>query len=361
AQRVFRQLEGFGSYGFPESHAASFALLVYVSSWIKCFYPDIFACALLNSMPMGFYQPAQIVIDAKKHGVEVRPVDINHSTWDNRLEEKSGAYCVLRLGFRQVKGLREEDIGLIIKNRQQHYTCMNQLREIGLSQAVLEKLADADAFRSMGLDRRQALWEVSVKDNPVALFRQQQVPAENVSLPLMTTSEHVVQDYAATSLSLKAHPVSFIRDKLQQLHITPTAELSTLRDGMSVKVAGLVLVRQRPGTAGGICFMTIEDETGFANLVIFQSLFEQFRKPILQSRLIMAEGKVQIEGEVIHVIVKACYDFSRLLRHLTPAFQKDPPVNTLSRADEKSAPPVPDKRSQPKQQEKLFPDARNFK
>ncbi|HEU4471947.1 MAG TPA: error-prone DNA polymerase, partial [Flavisolibacter sp.] len=203
AQRVFRQLEGFGSYGFPESHAASFALLVYVSSWIKCFYPDIFACALLNSMPMGFYQPAQIVIDAKKHGVEVRPVDINHSAWDNRLEEKSGAYCALRLGFRQVKGLREEDIRLITENRQEHYTCMNQLRDRGLSQAVLEKLADADVFRSMGFDRRQALWEVSIKDNPVALFRQQQSPAENVSLPLMTTSEHVVQDYAATSLSLK--------------------------------------------------------------------------------------------------------------------------------------------------------------
>jgi error-prone DNA polymerase len=320
ALRVFKQLEGFGSYGFPESHAASFALLVYVSSWLKCYYPDVFAAALLNSMPMGFYQPAQIVIDAKKNGVEVRPVDINYSAWDNTLEEKSGKFNAIRLGFRQVKGIRQEDMQVVISGRKESFTSMNALRDLNLPQAALEKLADADAFRSVGLDRRQALWEISTNDRPIALFAGQ--PTEDatekaVALPKMTPSEHVVHDYAATSLSLKAHPVSFVREKLQQLHILSTKELSAGCDGMPVKVAGLVLVRQRPGTASGVCFITIEDETGFANLVVFQNLFDKYRKPILQSRLLMVEGKLQREGEVIHVIVKRCYDLSKFLRQLT--------------------------------------------
>jgi len=366
AQRVFKQLEGFGSYGFPESHAASFALLVYVSSWIKCYYPDVFACALLNSMPMGFYQPAQIVIDAKKHGVEVRPVDINYSNWDNQLEEIAGKHSALRLGFRQVKGLREEDMKTLIAARTKMYISINQLRDTGLSEAALEKLADADAFRSLGLDRRQALWEVSTKDRMVALFSGQpsaDANEKNVSLPEMSVSEHVVHDYAATSLSLKAHPVSFVREKLKQLHILSTNELTTAVDGQPVKVAGLVLVRQRPGTAGGICFMTIEDETGIANLVIFQNLFEEYRKPILQSKLIMVEGKLQVEGEVIHVIVSSCYDFSKLLRNLISINNKNLPVLALAYPDEKSILPGQNKRTQVSEnaQEKLFPEARNFK
>src|SRR6187401_2072647 len=197
AERVFKQLEGFGSYGFPESHAASFALLVYVSSWIKYYYPDVFACALLNSMPMGFYQPAQIIIDAQKHGVEVRPVDINDSDWDNKLEEKPGNYCALRLGFRQVKGLREEDMKVLTDRRDKPFNNINALREVGVPETALEKLADADAFRSMGLDRRQALWEVSTKnDRPVALFAGQDaadISEKNITLPGMSYSEHVVQ------------------------------------------------------------------------------------------------------------------------------------------------------------------------
>lgn len=366
AHRVFKQLEGFGSYGFPESHAASFALLVYVSSWIKCYHPDVFACALLNSMPMGFYQPAQIVGDAQKHGVEVRPVDINYSTWDNTLEEKAGNYCALRLGFRQVKGLREDDVNLILTARKKMYATINEVRDTALSEAALEKLADADVFRSIGLDRRQALWEITTKDRPYALFSGQlslEAKEENFSLPQMTASEHVVNDYAATSLSLKAHPVSFVREKLGQLHILSSKDLARATDGDIVKVAGLVLVRQRPGTAGGVCFMTIEDETGFANLVIFQNLFEKFRKPILQSRLIMAEGKLQVEGEVIHVIVRSCYDFSKLLRNLTPSKKENLPVLTLARPDEKSIPPGQNKRTQVREnaQEKIFPEARNFK
>ncbi len=367
SQRVFKQLEGFGSYGFPESHAASFALLVYVSSWIKCFYPDVFACALLNSMPMGFYQPAQIIIDARKHGVEVRPVDINYSIWDNKLEERSGKYCAMRLGFRQVKGLRQNDMDILLSNRKKMYSSINELRDINLPEAALEKLADADAFRSIRLDRREALWEVSTKDRPVSLFSGQtsaDAKGEQVTLPVMTTSEHVVHDYAATSFSLKAHPVSFIREKLEQLHIISTSKLTTGKDGDLVKVAGLVLVRQRPGTAKGICFMTIEDETGFANLVIWESHFEKFRKEILQSKLIMVEGKLQIEGEVIHVIVKCCYNFSKLLRHLTPSQNQEPSVLTLARPDETSIPPhAQNKTSHAREiaQENIFPGARNFK
>src|SRR5450432_1936147 len=350
AQRVFKQLEGFGSYGFPESHAASFALLVYVSSWIKYYYPDIFAGALLNSMPMGFYQPAQIVIDARKHGVEVRPIDVNLSAWDNTLEEKSGNYCALRLGFRQVKGLREEDMLVLISGRIKKYTNIIELRDAGISQAALEKLADADAFNSMGLDRRRALWEISTgNDQPDGLFAGKTPDPsseENISLPRMKTSEHVVHDYAATSLSLKAHPVHFVRGKLEQLRILTTDNLKAGRDGDIVKVAGLVLVRQRPGTASGVCFITIEDETGFANLVVFQALFDKYRKPSIQSKLLMVEGKLQREGEVIHVIVQRCFNLSKLLRHLTTAQNQDPSFMTLSRADEK-APNFPDENLKP--------------
>jgi error-prone DNA polymerase len=317
AQRVFRQLEGFGSYGFPESHAASFASLVYVSSWLKCYYPDVFACALLNSMPMGFYQPAQIVIDAQNHGVEVRQVDINHSDWDYTLEKTEGKYHALRLGFRQVKGVRENDIAILTSKRTSRYNSVDDLRKAGVPENALEKLADADAFRSVGLDRRQALWEVSTKDRNIVLFEGVPIAEKNIELPLMKTSEHVVHDYATTSLSLKAHPVSFVREKLTMLHITSTKDLAKKKDGDYVKVSGLVLVRQRPGTASGICFMTIEDETGHANVVIFEKLFEEFRKEVLHSRLIMIEGRLQIEGEVIHVIAQRIYNFSKLLKTLT--------------------------------------------
>lgn len=335
------------------SKSANFALLVYVSSWIKWYYPDVFACALLNSMPMGFYQPAQIIIDARKHGVEVSPMDINYSSWDNQLEEKAWKYCTLRLGFRQVKGLRQDDMELLILNREKMYSSINELRDAGISEAALEKLADADAFRSIGFDRRQALWEVSTKDRPVSLFSGQlaaDAKGENVSLPIMTASEHVVHDYATTSLSLKAHPVSFIREKLDKLHLVSTQQLSSLKDGDLLKVAGLVLVSQRPGTAAGICFMTIEDETGVANVVIFKSLFEKFGKEILQSRLIMVEGKLQIEGEVIHVIAKRCYNFSSLLRTLTASNNENLPVLTLAWPDDpdndRDHPPGLNKRSQ---------------
>ena len=321
ANRVFRQLEGFGSYGFPESHAASFALLVYISSWIKCFYPDIFAVSLLNSQPMGFYQPAQIIIDAQKHGVQALPVDVNHSYWDHTLEGEFGKkYHALRLGFRQVKGLNEEDIQVLVKGRGDGYSSITALVDAGVPLSAMERLADADAFRSIGLDRRRALWEVAaLQDRPIVLFEGQ--PSEStkegqIELPLMTAGEHVVQDYASTTLSIKAHPVSFFREKLDMLHVTPTGSLPAMKDGMFVKVCGMITVRQRPGTAKGILFVTIEDETGFANLVVWGKMFEKYRREILQSRLLMVTGKLQIEGEVIHVIVQHCTNLNSWLRNL---------------------------------------------
>ncbi|WP_025145484.1 error-prone DNA polymerase [Pedobacter jeongneungensis] len=367
AKRIFRQLEGFGSYGFPESHAASFALLVYVSCWLKCYYPDVFAASLLNSMPMGFYQPAQIVIDARNHGVEVRAIDVNYSFWDNLLEEKSGKYHAMRLGFRQIKGIAAEEMEFLVKGRTVPYRTIHEIMDAGVSQNTLERLADADAFRSLRMDRRQALWEVSaLADRPVALFEKQSSESEKepqLSLPLMSDSEHVVQDYATTALSLKAHPVSFVREKLSLLKILSTKETAESWDGRLVKVAGLVLVRQRPGTAGGVCFITIEDETGVANLVVFQQLFEKYRKEILGARLLMVEGKLQREGEVVHVIVKRCFDLTGMLKGLTDTGQEELPLLTLSRADERSPFPAENKRTQKREQMDgaVFPAARNFK
>jgi len=341
AERVFKQLEGFGSYGFPESHAASFALLVYVSSWIKCYHPDVFAAALLNSMPMGFYQPAQIVIDARNHGVEVRPVDINLSYWDNTLEEKSGKYFAIRLGFRQVKGLSFEDMQLLLHARQKPFQYVPSLRDAGVSMAALEKLADADAFRSIGLDRRRALWEVSaLSDSPIGLFKGQ--PSESVNepqltLPFLSEAAHVVEDYATTGLSLKAHPVSFVRPQLNNLKVVPTGNLSKMKNGDSIKVAGLITVRQRPGTAKGVLFVTIEDESGFANLVVWEKVFEKYRREIVQARLLMVEGKLQIEGEVIHVIANHCFNLSPLLKSMTTERNVASAVATLSRGDEKQS------------------------
>jgi error-prone DNA polymerase len=325
AHRIFKQLEGFGSYGFPESHAVSFALLAYISAWLKRRLHDVFTCALLNSQPMGFYHSDQLVTDAKRHGVDVLPVDINHSQWDNILEDRTGPsgattdtgrVCALRLGFRQIKGLSEEEVLPLLAGRVSPYTTVNALLDAGVTVKALELLAHADTFGSLGLDRRRALWEVSaLKDHPVGLFSGQ--PTESVAegeipLPVMPLPEQVTADYAATSLSLKAHPVSFIRPTLDRLGIGPVQRLTQGRDGDAVKVAGRVRVRQHPGTAKGVLFITIEDETGDANLVVFPNIFEAYRKPILQSTLLMVEGKLQIEGEVVHVIVRHCYNLSSL-------------------------------------------------
>jgi error-prone DNA polymerase len=357
ARRVFRQLEGFGSYGFPESHAASFALLVYVSAYIKCRYPDVFAAALLNSMPMGFYQPAQIVIDAQQHEVVVLPADINHSNWDNTLEPQEGTHCALRLGFRQVKGVNEADMQLLIVARAVPFTHIPQLRDAGLSLQALERLADADAFRSIGLDRRRALWEVAaLADRPAGLYEGQDsetVYEQEADLPKMTAAAHVLQDYKATALSLKAHPVTFVRPQLEQLRVFSNQRLADCKDGELVKVAGLVLVRQRPGTASGICFITVEDETGIANLVVFKNLFDQYRRQILQARLLLVTGVVQREGSVIHVVVQHCHNLNGLMHGLNERHQEP--------KREKNALPQLAHQAMRVVQGEIFPTARNFR
>ncbi|TCZ67050.1 error-prone DNA polymerase [Flaviaesturariibacter aridisoli] len=368
AEKVFKQLEGFGSYGFPESHAASFALLVWVSCWLKCYYPDVFAAAILNSQPMGFYQPAQLVQDARNHGVAVLPVDVNESGWDHdltpvTLSAAEGGRRALRLGLRLISGLRADDALLLLKHRGAGYASVNALRDAGLSDAALERLADADAFRSLGLDRRQALWEVSTKDRPQALFEGHAAPdalGEAVQLPLLLESEQVVQDYGALGLSLKAHPLQFLRPELDRGGCVRAADLVRMPHGAPVRIAGLVLVRQRPGTAKGVWFMTIEDETGTANLVLFPQVVETYRRKIVNARLFLADGTVQREGIVVHVIVKVGWDASRLLRKLIPAQPPTPShvsppeasavgggegepdisqISTLSRADEGSLSP----------------------
>jgi len=339
SRRVFKQLQGFEGYGFPESHAASFALLVYISSWLKYCYPEVFAAALLNSQPMGFYQPAEIVDDARVHGVIVRSIDINHSTWDHKLEEQDGLYRALRLGFRLAKGLKEEEMNLLVASAP--YRHITDLSNAGISQGALEILADADAFRSIGLDRRQALWEVAaLGDRPLALLES--LPSasagEQTKLPLMTAGEHVVQDFSSTGLSIKAHPVSFVRDDLDRLKVTPLDKLSTMKNGEKVRVAGMITVRQRPGTAKGVVFVTIKDETGFSNLVVWGKAFDKYRKEIIQSRLLMADGQLQVEGEVIHVVVHRCYNYNFLLEKLTAAPEQRPSLLSLSRDDETAAP-----------------------
>ena len=358
AERVFKQIEGFGSYGFPESHAVSFALLVYISAWVKCYYPDIFGAAILNSLPMGFYQPAQLVIDAKKHGVLFREADVNYSQWDNTLEEREGRYFAVRLGFRLIDGLKEEDMLVLLAGRSRPYTSIPALQDAGVPLSSLEKLADADAFRSLGLDRRQALWEVAaLADRPVGIFTGQASESAFegvVALPEMQLSEHVVQDYATTSLSLKAHPVQFMRDRLRNLGVLSADELRLRRNGEFVKMAGLVLVRQRPGTASGVCFITLEDETGQFNLVVWASLFEEYRKEILGAKLLMVEGHLQVEKEVVHIIVQRCHNLNRLLVSLDamPAAVGgeplvDPREAKAGRGEVRQA--------------SLFPEARNFK
>jgi len=364
AERVFKQLEGFGSYGFPESHAASFALLAYVSSWMKWKYPEVFAAALLNSQPMGFYQPAQIVIDARKHDVEVRPIDVNHSAWDNKLETSDGKYRALRLGFRNISGMREEDVQALISARIRPFAVVHELINAGVSQQTIEKLADADAFRSMNLERRTAWWEVAaLQDKPTGIYTGQPTESAhepNAPLPMMTASEHVIEDYAATGLSLKAHPVSFVRDKLHALRVTPSKNLNDLVDGALVKVAGLILVRQRPGTASGIVFITLEDEFGVANLVVFSKLFDQYRSEVLQSRLLMVEGKLQKEGQVIHIVAQRCHNLTGLLSSLSS--QESYPSVAMSRSDERTeSVSDPRNKNQSDAERDVFYKGRNFR
>ena len=398
AEKCFAQIKGFGTYGFPESHAASFALLVYASAWLKCRYPDVFACALLNSQPMGFYAPAQIVRDARDHGVAVRAVDVNASSWDCTLEpsfshldgrrwhddvvtgEGTPGDCdsphptllrkppfsraagegrlharhaamrddilgdhALRLGFRQVKGLHQVDMDRLVARRGRGYDSVRDLwLRAELTPAVLERLAEADAFRSLGLDRRDALWAVrglnragDKDDLPLFSAAPTAEREPDAALPPMPLGEHVVEDYRHLSLSLKAHPVSFVRDTLIRRRITVSAALAEHGDGRRVTVAGLVLVRQRPGSASGTIFLTLEDETGVGNIIVWPKVFEANRPAVIAARFLAVTGRVQHESGVTHVVAERFDDLTFLLTDLS---SRGAEIQDLARADEVKRP-----------------------
>ncbi len=373
AERCFDQIRGFGYYGFPESHAASFALLVYVSAWIKCHYPDVFLAAILNAQPMGFYAPAQLVRDAIEHGVEVRPVDVNHSFWDTTLESlprRGPLSHAVRLGLREVKGLAQAEAVRIVTARLRPYRTLAELqRRAGVSRETLAILAEADAFRSLGLDRRQALWEVhALAPRPLQLFAHAEAadgPGSNLppseagdepwlELPPMGLGEAVIEDYARLRLSLRAHPLALLRERLARRGIVPARDLWALAPGARAKVAGLVLVRQRPGSAKGVVFVTLEDETGFANLILWPQTFARFRTILLLARLLGAVGRLQREGRVLHLLVERLVDLTdelALLREdaLDPAAFD----GAIARADEV--------RRESRDLRRVMPEGRNFR
>ena len=357
AQRCFNQIRGFGEYGFPESHAASFAHLVYVSSWLKCHFPAAFAAALLNSQPMGFYAPAQIVRDAREHGVEVLPADVNHSQWDCTLEEiaervtpakaqkgRFDRHIALRLGLRQVDGLPEHIAARLIAHREEEgaFRDVASLRErAGLSPAHIERLASADCFSSMQLSRRQALWDarslIAGEDLPLfraAAERDEGAERAQTQLPLMPLSEEVVADYQTTRLSLKAHPMAFLRPALAERGFVKACDLRERKFRSMVQVAGVVLIRQRPGSAKGVCFITLEDETGVINLVVWPDLKEKQRRTVMGSRLMEVRGRVEYDDEVIHVIAHHMTDATPALYNLSDDMLNAP----IARADHVNSP-----------------------
>jgi len=327
AERTFSQLEGFGSYGFPESHAASFALIAYASAWMKCHHPAVFCCALLNSQPMGFYAPAQVVRDSQEHGVEVRPVCVNASRLDCTLEPQRDGRPALavRLGLRMVKGLASEPAAALVAHRgDQPYQGLEKVwRRAGIPAAALERLAEADTFRGLGLDRRQALWAVKgLADTVLPLFaaadagRRPMPEIVEPPAPLAPMKEgcEVVEDYGSTGLSLRQHPVAFLRADLRRRGMVACADLTHLRDGRRVAVPGIVLMRQKPGSAKGVMFITLEDETGVANLVLWPDRYQAQRRLVLSASMLACHGKVQREGDVLHVIADRLEDLSGLLR-----------------------------------------------
>ncbi len=328
AERTFKQIEGFGSYGFPESHAASFAKIAYASCWMKHHHPDVFCAALLNAQPMGFYAPAQIVRDARNHGVEVRPVSINHSHWDCTLEPARGRYMAVRLGFRQVRALANIHGAKIVAARgPTPFESVEEVwRRAGVPRAAIERLAEADAFHVIREDRRQGLWKVKgLGEAPLPLFaaadaREAEFSPEgkepSVALRPMSEGREVVEDYRALQLSLRGHPVSFLRPQLDAMKIVRCADLSTIRSGRNIEVAGVILVRQRPGSAKGILFITIEDETGVANGILWPDRFEIYRRQVMSSSMIAMRGRLQKEGEIIHVICDRITNHDDMLRSI---------------------------------------------
>jgi error-prone DNA polymerase len=386
AERCFHQIEGFGDYGFPESHSASFALLVYASAWLKCHYPDAFCAALLNSQPMGFYAPAQIVRDAERHGIVVLPPDVNYSDWDSKLEavdpppsavedgkkqpptvgklhpvhadmaDDIWTRFAVRLGFRQIKGMGEDDATAVMAARGRGYDSVRDLwLRTGLGSAVIERFADGDTFRSLGLDRRAALWAARGlgSTRPADRLPLFDVPAladirkePDFALPPMPLGEHVVNDYRYLSLSLKAHPVSFLREPLAARRIIDNARLRSTANNRRATVAGLVLIRQRPGTANGVIFMTLEDETDIANIIVWPKTFETFRPIVLGARLVAVTGKVQSQSGVIHVVAERIEDLTHMLAALSADAKAE--LAPLARADEVRRDPGVDPRDKPR-------------
>jgi error-prone DNA polymerase len=364
AERCFSQIEGFADYGFPESHAAAFAMLTYVSSWLKCHYPAIFACALLNSQPMGFYAPAQIVRDARDHGIEVRPICVNHSDWDNRLERRADGRLALRLGFRQIKGFRQEDAGWIVAARGNGYPDPESLwLRAGLLPATLERLAEADAFTGMGLTRRDALWQVKAirAPAPLPLFSDpldgEGIRESQIHLPAMHLGEEVVEDYVAMRMTLRAHPMELLRPSIPGL--TPHARLPDVPLGR-LSVCGLVITRQRPGTASGVIFLTLEDETGVSNIVVWPKVYERFRRAVMGGRLLRVTGRMEREGIVVHIIADQIEDISPRLTDLGHPLDEMVGI-TRPEADDAPRPPRPQPTARhPREQAKrLFP-SRDF-
>ncbi|MBB4087553.1 error-prone DNA polymerase [Sphingomonas carotinifaciens] len=325
AERTFRQLEGFGSYGFPESHAASFAKISYASSWIKHHHPDVFCAALMNAQPMGFYAPAQIVRDAREHGVDVRPPCVNASRWDCTLETTGGRYLAVRLGLRVIRGLSNADGAKIVGARTTapYESVEDVWRRSGAQRAAIEKLADGDAFHGFGADRRQGLWKVrGLGEAPLPLFAAADRMAlthsaegnePDVALRPLTDGREVIEDYRNLQLSLRAHPLSFVRDELTRRGVRRCADLAGIRDGRHVEVAGIILVRQKPGSAKGVLFITIEDETGIANGILWPDRFEAQRRTVMSASMVGLKGRVQKEGEVIHIICDRIIDHGDLL------------------------------------------------
>ncbi len=317
AARCFAQIEGFGSYGFPESHAASFARLVYISAWLKCHHPAAFTCALLNAQPMGFYAPAQLVRDAREHGVEVRPVSVDHSDWDCTLEPRPDGALALRLGFRQIRGMRREDADWIVAARGNGYPDVESLwRRAGVHPETLERLAEADGFACLGVSRRDALWAARAlrAPKPLPLFGGDgeggTEPA--VALPRMTLGQEVIGDYQTLRLSLRAHPMELLRPDLPES--LAHSRLSQAKG--RITVTGLVITRQRPGTASGVIFLTLEDETGVANVVVWKAISRAFRKAVVTGRLLRVHGRIERDGPVVHLIAERIEDLSHRLSTL---------------------------------------------
>lgn len=369
AERCFKQIEGFGEYGFPESHAASFAILVYVSAWIKCHYPDIFACAILNSQPMGFYAPAQLIRDARDHKVEVRPPDVNYSMWDNSLEavdytkitKQGRLHYAVRVGLRQIKGIKQTDANWLVAARNNGYIEPKDIwRRANISPKALEKLANADAFGSMNLKRRDVIWQLKGIKNlaPLPLFAARGEDDNAVEtlddlkhLPDMTPAQHIVEDYATFGLSLKGHPMGQLRG------ITGGEKHNTLLTrslSKPITVTGIVMARQRPGTAKGVCFITLEDDTGTANIITWPKIFEKFKSQVFFARLMRVKGVLQREGIVAHIIAYEIEDLSHLLDYMRlPNF---PPQHQIGN-QQSMAQPMP---NHPRQYtRRLFP-SRDF-